>query len=93
MWYARRNIIGYRENRKHSYRIGYAESPDGINWTRMDELAGINPSQSGWDSDMIATPNVVQNDTRSFLFYNGNGFGQSGIGVASRQRNLTSTIH
>jgi len=36
-----------------SYRIGYAESVDGIKWERKDELAGIDVSESGWDSEMI----------------------------------------
>jgi len=85
MWYARRGIIGYRNDRRHSYRIGYAESLDGINWKRMDELASIDVSETGWDADMITYPNVVQNGSTSFLFYNGNGFGQSGIGVAMRK--------
>lgn len=84
MWYSRRDIMGYRNERQHSYRIGYAESHDGIHWKRMDSQAGIDVSDSGWDADMIAYPHVVQNEGASFLFYNGNGFGQSGIGVAQR---------
>jgi hypothetical protein len=86
MWYARRDASGYRNVLKHSYRIGYAESPDGLRWKRLDEKAGIDVSNVGWDADMIAYPNVVQTENRSFLFYNGNGFGQSGIGVAHRHR-------
>jgi hypothetical protein len=86
MWYARRHMVGYRTEVQHSYRIGYAESNDGVNWVRMDDQAGIEVSDDGWDSGMIAYPCVVQNENASFLFYNGNGFGQSGIGVAKRAR-------
>lgn len=85
MWFSRRSASRYRTDRQNSYRIGYAESVDGINWKRMDEFAGIDLSDTGWDADMIAYPHVVQNETTSFMFYNGNGFGQSGIGVAMRQ--------
>ena len=31
---------------------------------------------------MTCYPSTVRVDTRTYLFYNGNGFGQSGIGVA-----------
>jgi hypothetical protein len=86
MWYSRRDALGYRSNLNHSYRIGYAESSDGIRWKRLDEQAGIDVSNVGWDADMIAYPSVVQNQNRFFLFYNGNGFGKSGIGVAQSNR-------
>lgn len=86
MWYSRRASEGYRTDRQHSYRIGYAESSDGVHWARADEQAGIDVSAAGWDADMIAYPCVVQTSDESFLFYNGNGFGQSGIGFARRAR-------
>jgi hypothetical protein len=84
MWYSRRSMQSYRTSRKHSYRIGYAESDDGVHWRRMDERADIDVSSNGWDSEMIAYPCVVQAGTGLFMFYNGNGFGQSGIGYAYR---------
>ena len=86
MWFARRDAKGYREERMHSYRIGYAESQDGIHWERMDGQSGIDVSETGWDADMIAYPHVVQSKNTTFLFYNGNGFGKSGVGVAQRPR-------
>jgi hypothetical protein len=45
MWYA---VRGQR------YRIGYAESDDGLAWTRLDQERGLSASGSGWDSDMVA---------------------------------------
>ena len=84
MWYSRRSMQSYRTSRKHSYRIGYAESDDGVHWRRMDERADIDVSANGWDSEMIAYPCVVQAGKGLFMFYNGNGFGQSGIGYAYR---------
>ncbi len=64
------------------YRIGYAESADGLRWTRQDGGAGIAPSASGWDSEAQAYPAVVRHDDRWFMFYNGNAFGRDGIGLA-----------
>lgn len=85
MWYSYRKIDGYRDNRSRSYRIGYANSNDGISWKRYDHLAGIDVAPQGWDSQMIAYPNVIHNENSTYMFYNGNGFGQSGIGFAIRE--------
>ena len=73
MWYS------FRGN---SYRIGYAESEDGRKWERLDSLAGIDVSTSGWDSEMIEYPHVFDHNGRRFMLYNGNGYGQSGFGLA-----------
>lgn len=64
------------------YRIGYAESKDGLNWERLDHLAGIDVSPSGFDSEMIEYAAVVKHDGRHFMFYNGNNYGSEGIGLA-----------
>lgn len=77
MWYSIR-----RETK--SYRIGYAESVDGDNWTRMDDKAGIDVSLEGWDSEMICYPAVVSIGETEYLFYNGNNNGVTGFGVARR---------
>ncbi len=82
MWYSRRSIDSYRSNRERSYRIGYAESEDGITWERRDEESGIGVAEAGWDSEMIAYPYVVDYKDRRYMFYNGNGFGRSGFGYA-----------
>lgn len=65
-----------------AYRIGYAESPDGIHWKRMDEQAGIDVSDSGHDTDMIEYPFVLDYRGDKYMFYNGNDFGKQGIGLA-----------
>ncbi|NOH80820.1 hypothetical protein F0231_13805 [Vibrio sp. RE86] len=82
MWYSYRKFNDYRTNKESSYRIGYAESPDGINWKRMDNKAGITISESGWDSQMIEYPHVIKHKEKLLMFYNGNGFGESGFGYA-----------
>ncbi len=72
----------YSYNAGSGYRIGYAESSDGLHWVRRDDQAGISLSPSGWDSEAIAYPYVVKCGNRLFMFYNGNGFGRDGIGLA-----------
>lgn len=67
------------------YRIGYAESRDGLDWERLDYLAGIDVSPSGSDSEMIEYGAVVRHDGRLFMFYNGNNYGVDGIELAVEQ--------
>jgi len=82
MWYCYRGIRDYRTNKAHSYRIGYAESKDGLEWERKDNLAGIDVSAEGWDSVMITYAQVYKHKGRKYMIYNGNGFGRSGFGYA-----------
>jgi hypothetical protein len=67
---------------QRGYRLGYAESADGLTWTRLDHLVGIGLSESGWDSQAMAYPAVVRHAGHWFMFYNGNAFGRDGIGLA-----------
>lgn len=82
MWYCYRGSHNFRTHREQSYRLGYAESHDGISWERMDERVGIERAEEGWDSQMMAYPFVYERGGRKYLLYNGNGFGQSGFGYA-----------
>jgi len=68
--------------RGESYRIGYAESEDGKNWERLDHLAGIDVSAKGWDSEMIEYPFVFDHEGQKYMLYNGNGYGETGFGIA-----------
>lgn len=82
MFYSYRGVRDYRTDRTHSYRLGYAESNDGLTWTRRDDEVGIERSETGWDSEMIEYCFHHRHEGRGYLFYNGNGFGQTGIGYA-----------
>jgi hypothetical protein len=82
MWYSYRGLENYRTDKNKSYRIGYAESENGIEWIRKDQDLGLDVSESGWDSEMVAYPYFYADATRKYMFYNGNGFGRSGIGYA-----------
>ena len=65
-----------------NYRIGYAESKNGKTWKRMDKLAGISVSSSGWDSVSIEYPFVFTEKGKKFMLYNGNNYGMTGFGYA-----------
>ncbi|VFR44889.1 FIG01214411: hypothetical protein [plant metagenome] len=64
------------------YRIGYAHSDDGKQWRLSLEDAGITVSDSGWDSEMIAYPYVMDHEGQRYMFYNGNSYGKTGFGLA-----------
>lgn len=68
--------------RGENYRLGYAESADGIKWERDDGRAGLDVGSGGWDEEMMAYPFVISHEGLLYLFYNGNGYGHSGIGYA-----------
>jgi predicted GH43/DUF377 family glycosyl hydrolase len=68
---------------EEGYRLAYAESEDGLRWTRRDEEVGIEVSSSGWDSSMHAYPAVVDYEGRTYMFYNGNDYGREGFGYAA----------
>ena len=77
MWYSFR-----AQPDESTYRIGYAESDDGISWSRMDYLAGIDVSEDGWDAEMICYPRVFEHHGSLYMLYNGNGYGKTGFGLA-----------
>lgn len=65
-----------------TYRIGFATSVDLIKWHRDDSRAGIDVSETGWDSEMICYPQVFQHNGWLYMLYNGNGYGKTGFGYA-----------
>jgi hypothetical protein len=69
-------------SRGKAYRIRYAESRNGIAWTRLDQQAGIDVSPQGWDSEMIEYPCVFDHAGRRYMLYAGNGYGRTGFGLA-----------
>lgn len=76
MWFS------YRSGTGQPYRIGHAVSADGSTWTLALDRSGIDVSPDGWDSDMICYPCVFQHAGRTWMLYNGNGFGATGFGLA-----------
>jgi hypothetical protein len=72
----------YSHSADSGYRIGVADSDDGITWRRRDADAGIAPSPDGPDSDALAYPWVFRAGDRHVMLYNGNGFGREGFLLA-----------
>jgi predicted GH43/DUF377 family glycosyl hydrolase len=75
MWYSLRS-------KSKPYTIGYAESSDGLNWTRKDSIVGIQRSSEGWDSEMICFACIYDSNGKKYMLYNGNKHGTEGFGYA-----------
>jgi hypothetical protein len=76
MWFS------YRSGNGEKYRIGYARSKDQKVWELANQDAGITTSATGWDSEMIEYPCVFDHGGQRYMLYNGNGYGESGFGLA-----------
>jgi len=77
MYYSYRDAPG-----STGYRIGYAESEDGLEWKRMDDAVGLDVSPGEWDGDMLCYAWPFDYAGRRYILYNGNGYGRTGFGVA-----------
>lgn len=75
MWYC--YAIGHG-----GYRIGYAESEDGVNWVRKDNELRFIGERGEWEREMMAYPYVFEHHGRKYMLYNGNGYGRTGFGLA-----------
>lgn len=73
MWYA------IREAR---YQIGYAESIDGLRWSRMDHVLHWLGEPGDWESNEQTYPCVFRHEANWYMLYNGNRYGATGFGWA-----------
>lgn len=81
MFFCYRYSSNYR-GKENGYRIGYAFSEDLLNWKREDKKAGLDISESGWDSEMVSYPHVFELDNKIYMLYLGNQVGRFGFGLA-----------
>ena len=63
-------------------RSWYARSTDLMHWQRDDARAGIDVSDTGWDSEMVSYPHVFELDGTTWMMYLGNQVGRHGFGLA-----------
>jgi len=88
MFFCYREASDFRHNKDRSYRIGYAYSTDLVNWHRDDSKVGLDVSENGWDSQMLAYPHIVHLNNKTYMFYLGNEVGRYGFGVAELEGEL-----
>lgn len=81
MFFCYKYSLDFRNNSR-GYRIGYACSENLIDWERLDDLAGIDLSETGWDNQSIAYPHIFELDGEVYMLYLGNHVGKYGFGLA-----------
>ena len=81
MWFSYRGRFDYRFNKEEAYKIGYATSEDGYDWS-LKNFSFDKTEGSEADYLMQAYPHVYQKENNLFMLYNGNEFGKSGIFLA-----------
>jgi hypothetical protein len=82
MYFSYRSVEGYRDDPEQSYRLGYAESADGVRFNRRDDLFEMAGQRGAWESVMNEYAVVYRHRGAKYLVYNGNGFGREGMGYA-----------
>lgn len=65
------------------YRLGYARSKDGLKWERFADRQIIPLTPGEFDSVNQSYPNVVDMGKQLWMFYTGDAFGATGIGLAT----------
>lgn len=83
MWFCVRKAKDFRNKKENAYKIKHAFSEDGYTWTR-DEKYAILPELE-FEKIMCAYPNVIKYNDKIHMFYNGDGFGQTGIAHATME--------
>ncbi len=72
-----------------AYSICEAQSQDRLHWERglPGENIALAPNPSnGWESKMVEYPHVIVGEKEITMFYCGNGYGSTGIGIARAPR-------
>jgi hypothetical protein len=67
--------------RGKNYKIGYAQSLNGIKWRRMDNKFKIIGKPEKWDKFAMAYPTVIKYKKKLLMVYTGNDYGKTGIGM------------
>jgi hypothetical protein len=67
------------------YRLGYAESPDGLDWTRRDDELQLTGEPGSWEDQAQAYPWVFEHEGSRYMLYCGNSIGREGFGIAIEQ--------
>ncbi|MGJ9417712.1 hypothetical protein ACHAC9_08115 [Massilia sp. CMS3.1] len=79
-----RMFYSIRKRNPARYRLGYAQSCDGLMWQRLDADMGLDVTEGAWDGEAISYGIDIDAGGRTWLLYNGNDFGGTGFGIAER---------
>ncbi len=75
-------LLSVRDRVAANYRLGAAARDRTGAYRRCDDVVGLQVSAAGFDDEAIMYLAVADTQAGTLGFYNGNGFGAAGIGVA-----------
>ncbi|OGV60956.1 MAG: hypothetical protein A2283_09905 [Lentisphaerae bacterium RIFOXYA12_FULL_48_11] len=81
----------YTGQAKGQSRIGYATSPDGVNWQRMSDKPVLSPEKS-WEKVAVMCPHVIWDDEAMIFkmwYSGGEQYEPNAIGYATSKDGLT----
>jgi predicted GH43/DUF377 family glycosyl hydrolase len=84
MWYTSRGFGA--QTAPGDYRIGYAESLDGIHWERCPQNPVMTPSPAGWDRAMVEYAEVFREGLQYHMFYCGDRYQSIGYATGKGTR-------
>ena len=70
----------YRDNANNAYKLLAFKSNDLYSWDPLE--IEYESSDSKWDNIMKCYPSAIIFNEKIYIFFNGNGFGKTGIGLA-----------
>ena len=81
-----KNLMFY-SYRSKNYKIGIAIKNKKNNWIRKDKEIKIINERNKFDNKMQEYASVIKFKKNYFMFYNGNNYGEKGIGLAILEKN------
>ena len=77
------HVVFYRSGDGSSYKIGYGYKDEKKQKWNVDyKINNFDILKSNWNNQMMEYPYVINYKNKLFLFYNGNQYGMTGIGLA-----------
>jgi hypothetical protein len=64
------------------YRLGYAESRDGLEWSRLDSAVRLTGDSESWEEDRQTYPWIFNSQGERYMVYCGASLGRTGFGLA-----------
>ena len=71
-----------QKNTKAEYKLQTAISSNGKKWKRLKNFNFSSLKKEKWENQMHCYPHVIKFKKNLYMFYNGNNYGKSGIGLA-----------
>jgi hypothetical protein len=92
MWFSLFDMENKGYRGATAYRLAYARSTDGVTWHRYpEEILPLTPG--GFDSANQSYPCVIDMGKQLWMFYTGNSFGSTGIGLATLDKSQLRKEH